>query len=280
MAKEDSLFMKKYVGFYICLCIYSFLFSENKHFVFIVTSYNNEQFAERNLDSLVSAMLHYPNSRIIYVDDCSKDGTTDVVARYIKKHGLEDKITFIRNTERHYKLYNFYNAIHTCSDYEIAIEVDGDDVLARIDALCILNTVYQNDQVWVTYGSYINDNGSAGLSMPIPKEIIENNTFRDYPRWNCGHLRTFYVWLFKLIKKEDLFYQEHFFTMSGDQAYFYPLLEMASERCVYIKDVLYIYTTSGNLHDHKVNQRFQKYLARLIQLRPKYARLEKATIMF
>src|SRR5438046_1146031 len=82
-----------------------------REIVIIIPSYNNENWYERNLDSVVNQRYH--NYSIIYINDCSTDDTGLLVAQYIKDKKLEHRVTLINNTERKGALANFYYAIHT-----------------------------------------------------------------------------------------------------------------------------------------------------------------------
>src|SRR5258708_2734004 len=68
---------------------------QSKPFVIVIPSYNNEQFCERNLKSVLSQK--YDNFRVIYIDDCSKDGTYGKVEKIIEESGQQAKVTLIRN---------------------------------------------------------------------------------------------------------------------------------------------------------------------------------------
>lgn len=54
-----------------------------KHIVVIIPSYNNKKLYERNLLSVVEQ--EYSNYHVIYVDDCSSDGTATFVEAFIQK---------------------------------------------------------------------------------------------------------------------------------------------------------------------------------------------------
>ncbi|HJZ24123.1 MAG TPA: glycosyltransferase, partial [Candidatus Babeliales bacterium] len=61
----------------------------DKQFVIVTASYNNARWYEWSLNSVASQT--YPNWRMIYVDDCSPDGTGKLVEYYIEKNHLENK---------------------------------------------------------------------------------------------------------------------------------------------------------------------------------------------
>ena len=70
---------------------------EEKHFIVLIPSYKNSQWYKKNLDSIF--MQKYSNYHILYIDDCSPDGTGDLVEKYIKEKKQEHKVILIKNTE-------------------------------------------------------------------------------------------------------------------------------------------------------------------------------------
>jgi hypothetical protein len=128
----------------------------------------------------------------------------------------------------------------------------------------------------MTYGQYERYPGGAlGISEQLPQEIIEQNTYRQYA-WVTSALRTFYAWLFKQIKIEDLGVDGNFFKMAGDMAFMFPMLEMAGHRSQFISEVLYVYNTNTPINDYKVDVELQQSLNALIRGKQKYAVLAQA----
>ena len=255
---------------YIC-DRYSYLWDlkeVQKAFVIITASYKNKDWYKWNLDLLLNQ--HYTNYRIIYIDDKSPDDTGKLVQEYAKSLGKEDLIEVIINDRNVGALENIYNAIHSCKKDEIAILVDGDDKLAHQDVLKYLNVIYQDPNVWLTYGQFQWFPANIpGFAREIPAGVIENNTIREH-RWLTTHLRTFYAGLFQLIKKEDLLWEDKFFPMAWDLGIMYPMIEMAAFHTRFIPDVLYIYNTANQINDSKVNLDLQGKIDTYIRHKERY----------
>lgn len=245
---------------------------EEKLLVVVVVSYNNIDWYENNLKSIFQQ--NYTNYRVLYVDDCSCDGTAEAVEDLVHTLKQDFRFTMVRNVERlGSPLANHYQAIHQyCDDDEIVVCVDGDDWLAHTFVLQRINEVYSSDEIWLTHGSLIeNPMGFKGWSIPIPETVVMLNTFREF---RCpSHLKTFYAWLFKKIKKEDLFYHHQFFPATGDQAMMFPMIEMASERHAFIPDILYVYNRINVLGESLVNKELQKDCEEEIRSMKPYTRL-------
>lgn len=269
-----------------------------KPFVIVVPSYNNTKWLWMNLHSILNQ--DYENYRIIYIDDHSPDGTGEVVRDYLNNRdvdfqdiefddgGLDYKqiiakfneevnreyhfVTLVRNQNRCGALENIVRAVYSCLDDEIIATIDGDDWTPDNQVLNILNDAYEED-VWLTHGTLIHyPTNTVDWSEPVPEEYIKTNTFRKF---KCpSHLRTFYAWLFKAVKMEDLRYKGQFFPMTWDMAMMYPMIEMCGERHAFISDVIYCYNIANQINDNKVNPQLQNDLDKYIRSLPPYKKLE------
>jgi glycosyltransferase involved in cell wall biosynthesis len=243
-----------------------------KKIAVIIPSYNNRQWYDRNLSSVIAQ--DYQNFRVTYVDDCSSDGTGELVAQFIADRGPGNLIHLIRNPVRLGALHNLFNTIRACDNDEIVVLLDGDDWLAHNGVLKKINEVYANPDCWMTYGQYRScpDNVTA-YSREIPSDIINANEFRQ-TEWCSSHLRSFYAWLFKLIKTEDLLDPSGtFYSMAWDQAIMFPMLEMSGHRAKFIDEVLYIYNAANPINDCKVDRQLQQRLETIIRRQKPYDRL-------
>jgi hypothetical protein len=106
----------------------------------------------------------------------------------------------------------------------------------------------------------------------MPAHIVQNNAFRDHPDLP-SHLRTFYAWLFKSIKLEDMLYYGEFYRMTWDYVMMLPMIEMAGERHLCIQDLMYIYNNANNISDHKISRQLQAHLAQIVRAKKRYQRL-------
>ncbi|MFC1842065.1 glycosyltransferase family 2 protein [Candidatus Dependentiae bacterium] len=251
--------------------------NKNKHIVVIIPSYNNMKWYEKNLSMLAAQEKTYKNWKAIYIDDCSKDDTGQAVEHYIKKHNLEHKIKLIKNTVNKGAMYNLYHAIHSCKNGDIVVTLDGDDWFKDEHVLSYINQVYQDKNVWMTYGQYeIYPSGKTGHCQKIPDVITSQNAFRKF-RWLSSHLRTFYAGLFKKIAKKDLLYENKFYAMTWDMAMMFPMLEMAGKHAVSIDKVLYVYNQENPINDWKKDLKLVLHLEKQIRGKEKYNKIHAIT---
>jgi hypothetical protein len=243
----------------------------DKSFVVVVPSFANAPWCQANLDSILSQV--YGRYRVAYVDDASPDGTADLVTAHVAARGAAHRVSLIRNSTRVGALANIDRVVRALDPGEIVVLVDGDDALAHPGVLRTINAVYQDPDVWLSYGRYrTTPGGQEGFAAPVPAEVIRNNAFRDSP-WVTTHLRTFYAGLYQRIAVADLQEGDTFFSMAWDLAIMLPMLEMAGERIRFVPEVLYLYNRANPLNDDKVDPQRQLAIAAAIRRRPRYPRL-------
>jgi glycosyltransferase involved in cell wall biosynthesis len=235
-------------------------------FVVLICSYNNARWYQANVLSVLSQT--YSDYRVIYIDDCSSDGTADLVEELVNFLGFKSKVTIIRNSKRKLKMQNMYEVIHTlCKPEEIIVELDGDDMLATCTTLATLSTYYKNNDTLMTYGSYINFPYKGLINTsPLPKEIIASNAVRKH-KWVTSHLKSYYTWLFNMIPEDHLKVNGKFVPMTADLAYMFSMLELAGPRAQHCKEIMYIYNTTSPINDDKVNIELQESLAQQLRFK-------------
>lgn len=234
--------------------------NSDKHFVLLIASYNNKKWYKRNLDAAFSQ--NYKKYTIIYMDDVSNDNTGKLVQEYVKDKYSDRASQFIliQNNSKKYCLGNYLFAIEKfCPNDSILITYDGDDWFANNNVLSYLNNIYKDTNIWLTYGNCLEFPlyRKCSYCLPLNSLLIRNNRLRQKflkeERWSIHHLRSFYTWLFRKIKYQDLL-DEHnsLFKYTEDVAFMLPMLEMSGERAKYLHEVLYIYNRSNSLNTPNV----------------------------
>jgi glycosyltransferase involved in cell wall biosynthesis len=134
---------------------------------------------------------------------------------------------------------NLYDAVKGLHPDDVVIQLDGDDWLPHAHVLEQIASIYEDPEVWLTYGSFATTDGAyASNNAPYaPHEDIRTAA------WRCSHLKTFRAGLFQRINPEDLKLPDGTFTgRAVDHATMFPMVEMAGwDRTRWVKDVLYIY---------------------------------------
>lgn len=254
-------------------------------FYIVVPTYNNEEWCLKNLESVIQQT--YPHWHMVIINDASTDRTSELLNDAVTYHGVADKVTIINNKQRVGACRNIYDAIHGCNDPEvhrlaicpdkyIVCILDGDDWYAHTGTLDRIAQEYRDPDTWMTYGNYEcwpNEVGSC--CMPLAPHIVKERLFRKAP-WCTSHHRTYYAWLLKHIKKEDLMYHNEFLPTTCDMAFSFPALEMASGgthlqgHIRFIPDKIYIYNIATTGNDYKLRSTLQEYMHRYIRNLPAY----------
>lgn len=256
-----------------------------KPIVVLIPSFNNHVWYKKNLDSVFNQ--DYKNYRVLYIDDCSTDKTGDLVENYITENKLENKITLIKNKYRVTAMENIYKGIHLhCQDNEIIVKLDGDDWFAHNKVLARINQEYQNPDIWLTYGNYIDDPlPESHIGVIFCKKIPENclaTKLRDGEvcgYYTPGHPLTFYSWLFKKIPLKDILFEGKMPTVGYDGFMNFPMMEMARFHHAYIPDILYIHNCDNPLNDFKTNGNLQTKIGLINMSRPAYDQLDIKPIL-
>lgn len=236
----------------------------NNHFIILITAYNCEKYIE---ECLISATNQdYKNYEVVIVDDHSTDRTWELICQFDGKK--------VRNAKRvGDSLPNTVMAInmYSKSPEDIIVHLDGDDKLIDETVLSYLNEVYQDD-VWITYGQYEPmSHRYHNYCTPIP----DMRTYRRSGVWRTSHLKTWKRWLWNKIEVEDLCEDNgEWFSAATDNAFMYPMLEMAGmKHHRFIDKVLYLYNDLNQANYMKERPQDLIRTSALIQSMPLYDEL-------
>lgn len=241
------------------------------HFKIVVPTYNCVEWLPRCLDSI--ARQTYTDYRVCVIDDASTDSQQrPLIEDYCRRYGWLGHY----NTVNQGALYNIVHAIHALQpqDHDVIITLDGDDWLYNSRVLSKLACYYRSGDVYLTYGQFITyPRWNIGSCRPIADSIIEHQQQRCIP-WCFGHLRTFKYYLWRHIQDADLRDSSgHYYKVTLDLAFMYPMLEMAGYHIRYIDEILYVYNKGNPLNDHAIHLAEQQAMAQIIRAQPPYARL-------
>ena len=170
-------------------------------FNIICCSYNNEEWAETHLESILEQT--YDNYEVIYVNDASTDKTMEIVNKIVKNdkrfHIIDNKVNVDSPTNYFKCSYEF---MEDKDDNEILVELCGDDWFATPTVLEQLNEVYNNTDCWLTYGGMRVWNGGKDITLPDPQNsdyhpFVHKHSLYRKDSWKAGHLHSFRWFLHK-----------------------------------------------------------------------------------
>ncbi|MBW2942277.1 glycosyltransferase family 2 protein [Zhongshania aquimaris] len=123
-------------------------------------TFNGEQYLVEQLDSIVSQS--YTNLEIVIVDDCSSDGTVDILKKYAK---CDRRIRLICNDENLGFVRNFEKAINECRGEFIAL-ADQDDIWFDEKISRLVADIGEN---WLIYSKVaVIDSGGVRQDVEFP----------------------------------------------------------------------------------------------------------------
>ncbi len=264
--------------------------AQQRHITVIVPSFNNKNYYRHNLDSVFTQT--YQNFNVVYIDDCSTDGMGALVDQYVNDRHLQSRITVLHNSYNRGAMANIYGAVHMCQDTDLVVVLDGDDAFLNNRVLEFIEKVHRERGCWVSYAQFKNlpEQKAKECGLPVmgyaqstPNHIIATRAFRNHP-WIWSGLRSFDAWLFKQIRLVDLLdarpgHEGKFFNVCCDNAYFFPMLEMAGEKMCFISDPLLYRNVDTPLNDFKVKSHIDRIeIPRDIRAKPHYPTLQQPVL--
>lgn len=209
-------------------------------FKIIIPSYNNEDWVEYNIASILNQ--NYSNYEVLYINDKSTDNTFNKVKDIVNEL---DNWTIINNKENKGAQYNYFEHLNTflTDDKDILIHLDGDDWLYDDNVLDNLNKFYCEKDCWMTYGGFVCWDGSEDVKLPNPQstpypEFIHKYKMYRKDVWRASHLRTFRSFLIKSVKNSDLKsnIDGKYYWHAADLAHQFPCLEMCPKDKIGVVD--------------------------------------------
>ncbi len=200
----------------------------DRHFTIIVSSYNSSDVCKKTLSSILEQT--YKNFSVIYVNDGSTDNTASVLQEFTE-NSPSSKITILHNKKRKGGVQNLYEKVYPLQEEEVVLFLKGDSWLPDKNFLQALNEKYKGYEVWALY-------------MPCKKVTDKEPKKIQFPCFYPTSLRraeiqdplvvSFYAGLFHKIRLQDLFFRGKIIEESHDEAYLFPLLEMAQNHAAFL----------------------------------------------
>ena len=247
----------------------------NNKIKIITPFYNPGDFLDYCVNSIITQK--YDNYRVIFVDDCSTDGSFDKLPVGHKNAHV------IKNGTRKTALENLHNAIMDhCRPDDIVVLVDGDDWLSSKKALSYINEFYNEHNCWMMYGQASWTNGMKGIARPFPNEEHIKKLRTEVGAFHyISHIRTFRAGLYHKIQEQDPGFSclkdrdGNYYKMTYDTAMFLPMVEMAGfDKVKYNDKSLYIYNRDNPISDDKVDQSLQTGIHREIMKKKPFKQIE------
>lgn len=209
----------------------------NNKFVIFTPSYNNSEWIEYNLASVLNQT--YTNWKVIYINDASVDDTLERVTSIV---GNNEKFTVIHNETNKGATYNYFEHLDLVEENDIVIHLDGDDWLIDEYVLEKLNALYNKTDCWMTYGGMVLWDGNI-TKMVYPQNTHHNDFVHEHKyykrdEWRASHLRTYRGFLLKALDKKYLksLKTGEYYWHASDLAFQYAYMEMCGKEKIQVVD--------------------------------------------
>ena len=216
--------------------------------VVVSAFWNATNYIEKCVESVKNQ--NFTDFVMYLIDDMSTDDTVEKIQSLV---GDDSRFNLIINTEKKYKLKNFDDLImneELIDDEDVIVELDGDDWFFDENVLSkVYNKYSNNNQLWMTNGSFIYSNGMLGFSSKVNPSTVRKDTFM------LSHLRTWKSHLWRSIEEHSFIGPDgEYFRSAPDVAYSFPMVEMSGEKHYdYISDIMYVYNAESPYNEHKPN---------------------------
>jgi glycosyltransferase involved in cell wall biosynthesis len=211
-------------------------------FVLITCAYNAEDYIDR---CILSAGKQGEDIGHIIIDDCSTDGTYNLIKKYKDKNCLVLR-TKKRTRTPGYIQQQIIKRFIKNPDTIVGV-LDGDDYLLPGAVKTVRDNIKDNWMFCSNY-KYGRNNKVRKSELPNFEEPIRNQGYKLH------HFRGFRKHLSDGVNPKDFFLKNKLMGAGSDIVYMYAMLEMAGkDRIIYIDEALYHYNIFNPINDHKVN---------------------------
>jgi len=246
----------------------------NNEMLVNIPVYNYKGYIKQCIESLKEQT--YTNWHALVVDDCSTDGTQQILEDLI---GNDDRFTLVRNEKNMCAVYNKTYRVKEMNLPEdtIIVGLDGDDMFASKDSLKIINDYFHED-IWVSWGDLDYTCGACRYTRPLDWMAPP----RKQP-FVFHHIKCYRWFVMKNIKYEDLIYEDGvYLKYPEDWIIMYPCVEMAGQlHCRFINEPLYWYNHGNPISDDKIsaNDIERKRVSKVIVSMPAYEKKSKLELI-
>jgi glycosyltransferase involved in cell wall biosynthesis len=241
-------------------------------FHIVIPARNCERYIKACIKS-IQKQTHKNFRAFIIVDGDTTDETYEIARKLIRS---DDRFLIKQQPERMYGLYNliegwdYLRDVDSDNPNDILLEVDGDDKLMHPYVLKALDQVYQDENIWLTYGSHKRSTGEDIVCREYPDWIWKDKSHRSFGWW-ASQLRSHRRFLWDSLNHEDMKDKDgNYYKVAWDLSYMLPLLDMCEQKNVKVfQEPLLLY----NIHpqcDFISNEGEQKRNDWEIRAKPKY----------
>lgn len=207
------------------------------HFVVVYISNGANAFVEKSLHSICNQ--DYRHYRVIYVQNGNDAKTQKRVEDCLfgKKFGQRLEILSYATPVSVAKIYK--EILQDCKDEEIIVQLSHHDWLSNYDVLKTLNETYQDDDVWLAYGSRLEYPSMKKADALHGRPLLNQQRLMKMP-WSQASVKSFYARLLKQVDLDVLAVE-----FAGDDGVDYnfmvPMLKLAKWHVRYVPQAMSVH---------------------------------------
>lgn len=223
--------------------------NKNIKFSFVISSYNNQENIKNNIYSIL--YQNYRNWDIFYTNDNSTDKTEELLFKIVDEFDLSNKINYTKNSKNYKQAHNKYKIYQQTNKNNILCILDGDDWLSQNNVLLEINKTYTKENCLMLYTGYkvLYNKKIEYISgmQEYDENTKKNGDYRINENWLFGHIRTGYAWLYKMIPKSYMIYNDKWLDRCTDMAENYCISEIAKDKLINLKKTCVIYNKNNSM---------------------------------
>ncbi len=217
----------------------------DRHFTIIVSSDTSFNTCEKTLHSILEQT--YQNFSVFYIDNGSEK-TTSTILKQWQESGKLPQLSILQNREGKALLQNLYETIYLLGREEVVLFLSGDSWLCNKEVLHTLNKWYKTYAVWALCMPYQKSIDKTTSHLPLLFSSCLRRVQLKEPFTLC-----FYAGLFQKIAVKDLFFKGGFLGKNSQEAYLFPMLEMAQNHAAFLS-----FPCCYKLQDPLINVSYRK----------------------
>lgn len=223
----------------------------------VVSCYNQEQYIEECLDSIVMQSINF-DCEIIVSDDCSTDSTPAILKAYSEKYEGRIKL-FLRDKNVGPALN--YIGVHNLAQGDIVFHFDGDDIMLQGKLQSQYDIFKEHRDVNVVFhkATYFSNDGSYSSNTKFPDATDDKAiafSLNDLARWGTIAVHSSYAYRrsSRKIRQMDRQFMEWFFAMDSlmPSGYGVYLNEIYVKYRCNLKGTAYLASKSGAIKAYMI----------------------------
>ncbi|MES5954331.1 glycosyltransferase [Bacillus fungorum] len=218
----------------------------------IIPTYNLKNYLKETIDSILQQ--DYGNLEIIVGDDCSTDGTKEMIQQYYNN----PKIKYIRNEVNLGVRLNAYKLLHEYADGKYVLCINHDDYLTQNDYISkAITLLEENPNVSLAFANveiiYQGSHQKQCTTINIPSITNGTDYFLNYETQRYPHITSF---LTSVFRKDKAIHMGCFTEETQSQDMFLYLKMMLAGNIGFIKDCVGTYRVHEKGLTYNMNMKF------------------------